>query len=158
MNKNTSLWSVRGFPCGSDGKESACNARYLGWIHALGRSPGEGNGSPLQYSCLENLMGRGAWWATVHGVFSLAPHYLCSVCEYQVPVLFSWLWARCLSFWNMCHIPPTTVLLYLLGDSFILFPVEHLHMMHHLLMDCFNWLLSLDQVPAWNHVFLLHSA
>ena len=45
-----------------------CNAGDLGSIAGLGRSPGEGNGNPLQYSCLENPMDRGAWWATVHGV------------------------------------------------------------------------------------------
>ena len=53
-----------GFPGGSDGKESACNAGDLGLIPGPGRSPGEGNGNPLQYSCLENSMDRGAWWAT----------------------------------------------------------------------------------------------
>ena len=58
----------QGFPGGSDGKESACNAGDLGLIPGLGRSPGEGNGNPLQYSCLGNLMDRGAWRATVHGV------------------------------------------------------------------------------------------
>ena len=56
------------FPGGSDGKESACHAGDLGLIPGLGRSPGEGNGNPLQCSCLENSMNRGAWWATVHGV------------------------------------------------------------------------------------------
>ena len=57
-----------GFPCGSAGKESACNAGDLDSIPGLGRSPGEGNGNTLQYSCLENSMDRGAWWATtVHG-------------------------------------------------------------------------------------------
>ena len=49
-------------------KESARNAGDLGSIPGLGRFPGEGNGNPLQYSCLENPMDRGAWWATVHGV------------------------------------------------------------------------------------------
>ena len=49
-------------------KKSACNAGDLGLIPGSGRSPGEGNGNPLQYSCLENSMDRGAWWATVHGV------------------------------------------------------------------------------------------
>ena len=49
------------FPGGSDGKASAYNAGDLGLIPGLGRSPGEGNGNPLQYSCLENLMDRGAW-------------------------------------------------------------------------------------------------
>ena len=53
---------------GSDGKASAYNAGDLGSIPGLGRSPGEGNGNPLQYSCLENPMDRGAWWATAHGV------------------------------------------------------------------------------------------
>ena len=56
-----------GFPGGSDGKASACNAGDPGLIAGLGRSPGEGNGSPLQYSCLENPMARGASQATVHG-------------------------------------------------------------------------------------------
>ena len=59
---------LRGFPGGSEGKASACNAGDLGSILGLGRSPGEGNGNPLQYSCLENPMDRGAWRATVHGV------------------------------------------------------------------------------------------
>ena len=53
---------------GSVGQESACSAGDQGLIPGLGRSPGEGNGSPLQYSSLQNPMDRGAWWATVHGV------------------------------------------------------------------------------------------
>ena len=53
---------------GPDGKESACSAGDLGSIPGSVRSPGEGNGNPLQYSCLENPMDRGAWRATVHGV------------------------------------------------------------------------------------------
>ena len=57
-----------GFPGGSDGKTSACSAEDPGSIPGSGRSPGEGNGNPLQYSCLENSMDGGAWWATVHGV------------------------------------------------------------------------------------------
>ena len=56
------------FPGGSHGKTSAFNAGDLGLIPGLGRFPGGGNGNPLQYSCLENSMDRGAWWATVHGV------------------------------------------------------------------------------------------
>ena len=56
-----------GFPGGSDHKESACNVGDPGSILGSGRSAGEGNGNPLQYSCLENPMDRGAWWATVHG-------------------------------------------------------------------------------------------
>ena len=57
-----------GFPHSSVGKESAYNAGDPSLIPGLGRSPGEGNGYPLLYSCLENPMDRGAWWATVHGV------------------------------------------------------------------------------------------
>ena len=57
-----------GFPGGSDGKESACNVGDLGSIPGLGRSPGEGIGNPLQYSCLENSMDRGDGKATGHGV------------------------------------------------------------------------------------------
>ena len=60
--------SYDGFPGGSDGKESACNARDMGLIPGLGRPFGEGNDIPPQYSCLGNPMDRGAWWATVHGV------------------------------------------------------------------------------------------
>ena len=56
------------FPGGSDHKLSARNAGDMGSIPGLGRSPGEGNGNPLQYSCLENPMDRGAWWAIVHRV------------------------------------------------------------------------------------------
>ena len=59
---------MQGFPGDSDGKESACSAGDPGLVPGLGRSPGEGNGNPLQYSCLENPMDRGAWRATVHGV------------------------------------------------------------------------------------------
>ena len=57
-----------GLPYSSDGKESACNAGDLGSIPGSGRSPVEGNGNPLRYSCLENPMDRESWWATVHGV------------------------------------------------------------------------------------------
>ena len=56
------------FPCSSVSKESACSAGDPGSIPGLGRSPGEGNGNPLQYSCLENPMDREAWHAASHGV------------------------------------------------------------------------------------------
>ena len=56
------------FPGGSVSKESTCDLGEPGSIPGSGRSPGEGNGNPLQYSCLENPKDRGAWWATVHGV------------------------------------------------------------------------------------------
>ena len=59
---------VKGFPGGSDGKESICNAGDLGSLPGLGRCPGGRHGNPLQYSCLGIPMDRGAWWATVHEV------------------------------------------------------------------------------------------
>ena len=60
--------TYRDFPGGSDGKESAFNTRDMGSILESGTSPGEGNGYPCQYSCLENSMNRGTWQAIVHGV------------------------------------------------------------------------------------------
>ena len=64
MQMTPPLWQ-KYFPCGSDGKVSAYNEKDLVSIPGSGRPPGEGNGNPLQYSCLENPMDRGAWWATV---------------------------------------------------------------------------------------------
>ena len=61
------VW-ILGFPGGSDSKESTCNVGDLGSIPRLGRTPGGGHDNPLQYSCLENPMDRGAWRAIVHGV------------------------------------------------------------------------------------------
>ena len=60
-NINNLRYADDAFPGGSAGKESACNVGDLGLIPGLGRSPGEGNGNPLQYSCLENPMDRAAW-------------------------------------------------------------------------------------------------
>ena len=57
-----------GFPDGSDGKESTCNAGDLGSMPASEKSPGEGNGNPHQYSCLESPMDRATWWAIAHKV------------------------------------------------------------------------------------------
>ena len=64
---STLAWKivVRGFPHSSVGRESACHTGDLGSISGSGRSPGGGHGSPLQYSCLEKPMDRGAWWALV---------------------------------------------------------------------------------------------
>ena len=64
------VWGILGMWC-PDGKEYACNATDLGLIPGLGRSLGGGHGNPPQYSCLENPMDRGAWWATVHRVAEL---------------------------------------------------------------------------------------
>ena len=60
-----------GFPGGSDGEESTCNAGNQDLIPGSGGSPGEGNDNPLQYSCLENSMDRGGWWAMVHATAEL---------------------------------------------------------------------------------------
>ena len=66
---NVDIYDLPGFfSGGSESKESACNAGDLVLILGSGRSPGGGHGQPLQYSCLENSMDRGAWWAAVHGV------------------------------------------------------------------------------------------
>ena len=63
-----SFYPHQGFPGGLDGKESACHAGDPGSVPGSGRSSGEGNGYPLQYSCLGNPINGGAWWAVVHGV------------------------------------------------------------------------------------------
>ena len=62
------IYHIEGFPGSSDGKESACNAGDVGSVPGSGRSLGEGHYNSLQCSFLGNLMDRGAWWATVHGV------------------------------------------------------------------------------------------
>ena len=67
LPKKSQGWYI-GLPSSSDGKESACNTEDPGLIPGLERCSGEGNSNPLQYSCLENPMDRGAWQATVHGV------------------------------------------------------------------------------------------
>ena len=67
-SSGTYIQKHTGFPGGSEVKVSAFKVGDRGSIPGMGRSPGEGNGNPLQYSCLENLMDRGSWWATVYGV------------------------------------------------------------------------------------------
>ena len=64
----TNTYMMFELPWWLSGKESACNARDPGSIPGSGRSPEEGNGNPLQYSCLENPMDRGSWWAAIHRV------------------------------------------------------------------------------------------
>ena len=63
-----SLGTIGGFPCSSVSRESPCNARDVGSIPGSGRSPGEENGNPLQFSCLENPKDRGGWQVTIYGI------------------------------------------------------------------------------------------
>ena len=108
-----------GIPPGSDGKVSACNTRDPGSIPGSGRSPGEGNGNPLQYSCLENSMDGGAWWATVHGAaespkwlsdftftFCLSIHLLLDIWVassfWLVWIMLLWLWMY--RYLNSCNL------------------------------------------------------
>ena len=81
----------RGFPSSVDGKASAWNEGDLGLIPGSGRSPGEGNGNPLQYSCLENSMDRRAWWATVHGVVKSQTRLSDSHTQRKRPTLVNYL-------------------------------------------------------------------
>ena len=78
---------LKDFPGGSDGKESTCQCRRLRFDPWVGKIPGEGNGNPLQYSCLGNPMDRGAWQATVHGVSKsqtqLSMHTPMLKCQYN---------------------------------------------------------------------------
>ena len=83
-----------GFPHNSVGKESAYNVGELGSIPGSGRSPGEGNGNPLQYSCLENPMDRGAWQATVHGVARVRHDLVTKERELILQSLFSFFKSR----------------------------------------------------------------
>ena len=76
-----------GFPCGSEGKESACDAGDLGWIPGAGTSRGEGYGNLLQYSCLENPMDRGAWQATVTGVAEIQHNWAANIFTFFHAVL-----------------------------------------------------------------------
>ena len=78
----------RGFTGSSEGKESACSAGDVGSIPGLRRSPGEGNGNPLQYYWLENPMDRGAWWATVHGIAGVGHNLVTKPFHRGVPVLY----------------------------------------------------------------------
>ena len=73
----------KGFPGSSEDKESACNAEDPGSVLGLGRFSGEENGNPLQYSCLGNLMNRGTYWATVHGVARVG-HNLATKLPYRM--------------------------------------------------------------------------
>ena len=86
-----------GFPGVSDGKESAYIAGNQSLIPGLGKSPGERNGNPFQYSCLENSKDRGAWWTAVHGVAKSQTQLNTSTFN---SLLFSWQTQGCSPYWN----------------------------------------------------------
>ena len=83
------IW-VQGFPGGLDGKAFACNVGDLGSIPGAGRSPGEENGNPLQYSCLKNPIDRGTCWAIVHGVTKSQTQLK----QLSIHALYLLLWSR----------------------------------------------------------------
>ena len=87
-----------GFPGGSEVKASACDAGDLGSIPGSGRPPGEGNGTPLQFSCLENPMDGGTWRATVHGVANSRTRlsdFTFTLTEKHITALKLWINCRC---------------------------------------------------------------
>ena len=88
---------MKGFLCGSVNKESSCNAGDPSSTSGWGRSPGEGNGNPLQYSCWENPMDRGAWWVTVQGITRVG-HDLAT--KLSPPTLKSWKFFLVPSYWH----------------------------------------------------------
>ena len=105
----------RGFPGGSEVKASAWNVGDLGLIPGSGRSPGEGNGNPLQYSCLENPMDGGAWWATVHRaaksrkrLSDFTSHGRQSQLNQQEYNSYACTWSRCVE--SMTQMPPVLLL------------------------------------------------
>ena len=111
--KGIGMVKTLGFLHSSVGKESACNAGELGLIPGLGRFPGEGNGNPLQHSCLENPMDRRAWRATIHRVaksrtrlkwFSTAPHNL-EIIQVVVWWLVITLQISSLKTWTLFYLP-----------------------------------------------------
>ena len=127
-----------GFLGGSDGKGSACNARVLGLIPGLGRFPGGGNGYPLQYSCLESPMDRGAWHAAVHGVTKSWTwlsdfHYVCFSGSIDVPFI------RLRKFTSISSLP--RVLIWILLNAFSVSAEMILSFFHppfNLLIWCFT--------------------
>ena len=123
----SSLWVTphrMGFPGGSDSKESVCNAGDLGSIPGLERSPGERNGNPRQYSCLENSMGRGTWQATVHGVtkswIQLSDTFTFStICSWKILVVIG-LGDGYVTTFTKWHKPSLVILVVIgLGDGYV---------------------------------------
>ena len=140
-----------GFPGGSDGKESACNAGDPGLIPGSGRSPAGGSGYLLQYSCLENTMDTGAWWATVHGVTELdtTEQLSLSVSEFAYSGCLPW---RPLGIspdgsWEVCR-PPAQ-------ESGSPCSLTNLVILYLVLLSLHT--ASGDPAPLWNLVWRHHS-
>ena len=87
IKRKHSSKGLLGFPGGSDGKESTCNAGDQDSILGQERSRGEGKGYPLQYSCLQNSMDRGAWWATVHWGYKESERLILSLSKSLISLL-----------------------------------------------------------------------
>ena len=160
-----------GFPRSSNGKESACHAGYPGLIPGSGRSPGEGNGNPLQYSCLENPMDRGVWQATVHGVAKKESSVteqltLCNTCY----LLSLWWWPfwpawggylavvwLCISL-TISDVEYLFMYLYVFGkmsDRVLIRSSAHflIRLPVSLMLNCMHSLYILDMNPLSNMIF-----
>ena len=139
----------RGFPGGSDGKESACNAGDLGSSPGSGKSPGEGNGYPLQYVCLGNPMDRGTWWATVYGAakswiqlsdyhyrfLSCISHQFSSVQSLSHVWLFATLWTAAAIALNK-----------LFSADVLWFPIQNTGVVTVLVLHSCGWFISVREL------------
>jgi len=156
-------------PGGSEVKASARNAGDLGSIPGSGRSPGEGNGNPLQYSCLENPMGGGAWWATVHGGRTEQPHFHFHYVSYRchsdsISIHYKMIIMICLV--NICHC--TNILQYKwlysscctfhphLFCSWDLVPLNLPHLFHYFLQISPFWQPPVYSMSLFCFVMFLH--
>ena len=128
-----------GVPAGSDGKDSTCDAGDPDSIPVSGRSPGEGNSCPLLYSCLENSMNRGVWWATVHGVAKLR--------DEQLSFLDIWDLKR----YKKYYVVDKACLLFVMRSFsfmiYIMFNIPELHKVGILCMKL-SWIIHVDWLPA----------
>ena len=139
-------------PGGSDGKESACNAGDPGSIPGPGRSPGEGNGKPLQYSCLENSLDRGTWQTTVHGVAKIQKR----LGEFHFFICFKYTMQRFSIFYRLCPIESQyQIWLYSLLCNISLVLIYFMHnSLYHLILYS-HLAPSHFLLPTGSHYFLL---
>ena len=145
---NWTEWVTEGFPGGLDSKESACNAGHPASITGSGRSPGEGSGYLLQYSCLENSVDGGAWWATVHGVIKTQT-WLSNEWSRDIPMIGVKIERK--AFWaaGMTHTAPKEADMSCAFTLHLGFPVLALHS---------HWLCrKLTKPPLLGMIFPSHS-